>query len=106
MLGPTSLLLKPSSFRKAYTAGPPRSTPHQVQDIANDLNVKVRQAPVTVQLPVGFAVNVCPSVNADVLAKQRGTAAPVCTATNNSTALAEIVQRQMNQQSRLTTSFA
>lgn len=65
-----------------------------VQDIANDLNVNVSQIPVTVQAPIGVAATVC-DVNANVLAEQRKAGDATCTAKSNSTALAQIVQRQM-----------
>ena len=52
-------------------------------------------APITVQVPIGIAANVCPNVNAAVLAqqlRQQGTAS--CTATSGSRALAQQVLRQ------------
>ena len=61
----------------------------------NNLNV-----PVNVQVPVGIAANVCPNVNAAVLAKaaQRGDAE--CTATSGSQALAQAVNRQKLRQKK------
>lgn len=49
--------------------------------------------PVTVQVPVGVAANVC-GVNANVLAKQKKTAAPTCTAKSGSKALAQSIIKQ------------
>jgi hypothetical protein len=62
-------------------------------NIAKNINVDVSQIPVTVQAPIGIAANVC-GVNANVLAKQ-GTGAASCTATSTSTALDQIVLRQL-----------
>jgi hypothetical protein len=64
-------------------------------DIAKNIKVDVSQVPVTVQAPIGIAANVC-NVAANVLAdqiKQEGTAN--CRAVTTSTALNEIVQRQI-----------
>ena len=69
-----------------------------LQEIASDLNVNVSEIPVTVQVPVGVAANVC-GVAANVLAsdmKDEGGA--VCDATSSSEALTQVVQRQMNDQ--------
>jgi hypothetical protein len=49
--------------------------------------------PVTVQVPVGVAANVC-GVNANVLAQQKGTDTATCTARNGSKALANAVANQ------------
>jgi hypothetical protein len=62
-----------------------------IDDIAVAINVEENQIPVTVQVPIGVAANVC-DVNANVLAQQRkkeGTA--TCTAENTSTALNQAV---------------
>lgn len=64
-------------------------------NIAQNINVDVSQIPVTVQAPIGIAANVC-GVNANVLARQ-GTGAAQCTATSTSTALNQIVQKQIKQ---------
>src|SRR5690348_9866298 len=55
----------------------------------NNLNV-----PVTVQVPVGIAANIC-DVNANVLAQQKKTGAPTCTAKSGSAALARAVNDQL-----------
>lgn len=64
-------------------------------NIARNINVDVSQIPVTVQAPIGVAANVC-GVNANVLAQQ-GAGLANCTATSTSTALNQIVQRQIKQ---------
>jgi hypothetical protein len=66
-------------------------------NIARDLDVNVSNIPVTVQVPVGIAAAVC-DVNANVLAQQRRNGGSTCTAQNTSTALNQIVQRQMTRQ--------
>ena len=67
-------------------------------DIADVLDVNENQIPVTVQVPVGIAANVC-EVNANVLAQQRREEEGAnCTARNTSTALNRIVQRQIRQE--------
>ena len=56
--------------------------------------------PVTVQVPVGVAANVC-GVNANVLAKQKKGDDPVtCTARNGSKALADSFAKQKLTQTR------
>ncbi len=59
----------------------------------NNLNV-----PITVQVPIGVAANVC-NVSAAVLARG-GPAGGTCEATTGSRALAQAVNRQMLDQSR------
>ena len=66
-------------------------------EIAKNLNVDVSQIPVTVQVPVGVAANVC-GVAANVLAQQKNGGAADCTAMNTSQALTQVVQRQTNNQ--------
>jgi hypothetical protein len=55
--------------------------------------------PVTVQVPIGVAANVC-GVNANVLAQQRNAGAAECTAQSGSRALAQVVNRQLLRQNR------
>ena len=63
--------------------------------IARDINVDVSQIPVTVQAPIGVAANVC-NIDANVLAQQRNReGAASCDAKTTSTALNQIVQRQV-----------
>ena len=49
--------------------------------------------PVTVQVPVGVAANVC-GVNANILAHQKNAGGATCTAKNGSKALANALARQ------------
>jgi hypothetical protein len=62
-------------------------------DLADLLDVDISQVPVTVQVPIGVAANVC-DVSANVLAQQADDAAP-CDAQNNSNALTRFVQSQL-----------
>jgi hypothetical protein len=56
--------------------------------------------PITVQVPVGVAANVC-GVNANVLASQKKAGDPVtCTARNGSKALSNAVAKQKLNQTR------
>lgn len=66
-------------------------------NLARDLDVNVSNIPVTVEVPIGIAATVC-DVSANVLAAQRKTGGATCTAENSSTALTQIVQRQMTAQ--------
>jgi len=63
-------------------------------EIAKNINVSENQVPVTVQVPVGVAANVC-GVDANVLAQQGRGGTAQCTAKNTSTALNQAVQRQV-----------
>jgi hypothetical protein len=56
-----------------------------------DINVAV---PVTVQVPVGVAANVC-DVQANVLAQQKKDGAAACTAKNSSTAFDKAIVDQV-----------
>ena len=62
-------------------------------NLAKNLSVDVSQIPVTVQVPVGVAANVC-GVAANVLAQQAGSGTAACSATSTSTALDQVVQKQ------------
>jgi hypothetical protein len=54
-------------------------------------------APITVNVPVGVAANVC-GVNANVLAKQKGAGGATCTAKSGSKALAQnVITQKLNQ---------
>src|SRR5688572_18068204 len=68
-----------------------------LQNIANNLDVNVSNIPISVQLPVNAAANVC-QVTVALLSSafQRGGA--TCTAQNTSLALLNIVQHQINHQ--------
>ncbi len=61
-------------------------------NIAKNINVDVSQIPVTVQAPIGVAANVC---NVAVNVLSAGGAGGSCTAKTTSTALDQIVQRQI-----------
>ena len=63
-------------------------------EIAKNIDVDVSQIPVTVQAPIGVAAAVC-GINANVLAEQGRTGTASCPAQNTSTALNQIVQRQV-----------
>jgi hypothetical protein len=53
--------------------------------------------PVTVNVPVGVAANVC-GVNANVLASQKKTGTPTCIAKSGSKALAQnVISQKLNQ---------
>lgn len=63
-------------------------------NIARNINVDVSQIPVTVQVPIGIAANVC-GVAANVLGPQGGGASPDCKATTTSSALDNLIQSQL-----------
>ena len=67
-----------------------------VQDVSVLNNIGV---PVTVQVPIGVAANVC-GVAANVLAKQKKTGAVNCTAKSGSRALAQSVISQKLKQKK------
>jgi hypothetical protein len=64
----------------------------QLSDV---LDVDVSQIPVTVQVPVGVAANVCPNANVAALAQAAQSGEAECTAQNTSQALNQIVQRRI-----------
>ena len=67
-------------------------------DIARDLDVNVSNIPVTVQVPVSVAANVC-NVSIDVLSGPGiGNVNPSCDATSTNAALNSIVQGLLNDQ--------
>lgn len=63
-------------------------------NLAKNLSVDVSQIPVTVQAPIGIAATVC-GVAANVLGSQRDAGNAGCTATSTSSALDNLVQRQL-----------
>ena len=63
-------------------------------NIAKNINVDVSQIPVNVQVPVDIAANVC-GVTANVLSQQAATGAASCTAQSTSSALNDVVLRQV-----------
>jgi hypothetical protein len=65
-------------------------------EIAKNIDVDVSQIPVTVQVPVGIAANVC-NVDANVLAQEKqGEQTANCDAQTTSQALNQVVQKQIN----------
>jgi hypothetical protein len=66
-------------------------------EIAKNINIDVSQIPVTVQVPVGVAANVC-GIAANVLASQAQQGTASCDAKTTNEALNQIVQRQVKQQ--------
>ena len=66
-------------------------------EIAKNINVDVSQIPVTVQIPVAVAANVC-GVAVDVLTSQAQQGAAKCDAKTTNDALNQIVQKQLNEQ--------
>lgn len=66
-------------------------------NIAQNLGVDVSQIPLTVQVPVGVAANVC-GMDASALTAQArggGGGGGTCTATNTTSALDQTVQQQI-----------
>ncbi len=70
-------------------------THNVANNIAEHINVNASQIPVTVQAPIGVAADVC-NVAANVLDAQGGSGGGrSCTAQTTSTALDQVVQRQI-----------
>ena len=63
-------------------------------NIAKNINVDVSQIPVTVQAPIGIAATVC-GVGANVLGQQKGSGTASCSASSTSSALDQLVLRQL-----------
>jgi hypothetical protein len=63
-------------------------------DVAKNINVDVSQIPVTVQVPIDVAANVC-GVAVDVLTSQVQQGGASCTAKSTSDALNSVVQDQV-----------
>lgn len=66
-------------------------------NIAQNLSVDVSQIPLTVQVPIGVAANVC-GIDANVLTEQARGGVGSCTATNTTSALDQTVQQQIKKQ--------
>ena len=65
-------------------------------NLAQNLSVDVSRIPVSVNVPIGIAANICPDVTAAVLAEQRKNNGTVsCTATNTTQGLSQIVGRNL-----------
>lgn len=67
-------------------------------EIAEDLDVNVSQIPVTAQVPVGVAANVCDVTVEALVAEARDNGTATCEATSTSTSLNQVVQRQISLQ--------
>ena len=65
-----------------------------INDIAQNSKLDVSRVPLTVLVPVEIAANVC-EIPANVLGQQVARGAATCTATRTSTALNEMVQKQV-----------
>lgn len=65
-----------------------------LSEIAKNISVDVSQIPISVQVPVGVAANVC-NVDANILAEQKKAGDATCEAESTSQALEQVVQRQM-----------
>ena len=63
-------------------------------NIAKNINVDVSQIPVTVQAPIGIAATVC-GIGANVLGQQRDSGTATCSASSTSSALDQLVLRQI-----------
>lgn len=66
-----------------------------LNNIANDLNVNISNIPITVQVPVSIAANVC-KVTVAVLANSFDRGSSTCSAQSTSFALEKQVQRVIN----------
>lgn len=64
-------------------------------EIAKNVNVNLERVPITIQLPVTVAANVC-GVNVNLLSVQVNTAGNSCTATATSPALEQEVTNQIS----------
>ena len=64
-------------------------------EIAKNVNVNLERVPITIQLPVTVAANVC-GVNVNLLSVQVNTAGNTCTATATSPALEQEVVNQIS----------
>ena len=84
----------PAAFAQAQSGLVNVNVSNVANDIARNLSVDVSQIPVTVQAPIGVAANVC-GVAANVLGQQAASGNASCAATTTSTALNQVVQRQM-----------
>ena len=64
-------------------------------EIAKNVNVNLERVPITIQLPITVAANVC-GVNVNLLSVQVNTAVNSCTATATSPALEQEVVNQIS----------
>jgi hypothetical protein len=66
-----------------------------LNNIANDLSIDITNVPITVQVPLSLAANVC-EVDVNVLAQSLERGTTTCTAQSTSNALNRRVQRVVN----------
>ena len=93
-----AVAMAPASIAFAQQAGLVNVNLEVVRnEIAKDINVNVSQIPVTVQVPIDVAATVC-NVQASVLATAAKQGKADCKAQSTSTALNQIVQRQVSAQ--------
>src|SRR3954464_10440275 len=87
--------LATGAFAPPHQSGLVNVDVHNVaNNIAKNINVDVSQVPVTVQVPIGIAATVC-GIGANVLGQQRGSGNAGCTASSTSSALDQLVLRQI-----------
>lgn len=70
-----------------------------LNNLARNLNVNVSQIPITVQVPLSVAANVC-QVEVAVLSTAFSKGGATCTAQSTSFALMKVVQHQINHQTQ------
>jgi len=70
-----------------------------LQNIANHLSVNISNIPITVQVPISVAANVC-DVDIAILTTAFNKGGATCFAQSSSTALNKIVQRVINLQTQ------
>lgn len=87
----------PSSAQQAGLVNVDLRNAKILNNIANHLNVSVNNVPITVQVPVDVAANVC-GVSIDLLSNAYNRGGASCYAQGTSRALNKQVQRVMNLQ--------
>ncbi len=70
-----------------------------LNNIARNLNVNVSQIPITIQLPISAAANVC-QVDVAVLSNAIERGGATCTAQSTSFAVYKVAQHQINHQTQ------
>jgi hypothetical protein len=101
-LAACALLATPASAQQAGLVNVEIGNVSILNDFLNDTQIAALNnisAPITVQVPIGIAANVC-GVNANVLAQQAQDGTAECDATSGSQALAQSVNRQLLRQTR------
>jgi hypothetical protein len=87
----------PSSAQQAGLVNVDLRNAKILDNIANHLNVNVSNVPITVQVPIDVAANVC-GVSLDLLANAYNRGGASCYAQGTSKALNKQIQRVMNLQ--------